>query len=92
MQLCAELWSLLVQWQLLALGAVVAALVALAFSFIRPRKGSTYLVDFYCLRPPNRCSTGATHPRPFTLFCTAAVEASRLWEALQDACMHASLL
>ena len=69
-RLCAELWCLLVQWQLLALSAVVAALVALAFSFIRPRKGSTYLVDFYCLRPPNRCGTIARHVHPLILFCT----------------------
>ncbi len=78
MQVCAELWCLLVQWQLLALSAVVAALVALAFSFIRPRKGSTYLIDFYCLRPPNRCSTLAIHSHPLTLSCTAAVRASWL--------------
>lgn len=89
MRLCSELWSLPVQWQLLALGAAVAALVALAFSFIRPRKGSTYLVDFYCLRPPNRCSTHAAHPHPSSLFCTAA---GFLWEALPGACTHASLL
>ena len=83
MQLCAEIGCLLVQWQLLALSAVVAALVALAFSFIRPRKGSTYLIDFYCLRPPNRCSTVAIHPHPYTLFCMAPVEASWLWQHLR---------
>ena len=76
---------MLVQWQLLALSAVVAALVALAFSFIRPRKGSTYLIDFYCLRPPNRCSTLATHLYPLPLLCTEAAGASRLREALQGA-------
>ena len=42
------------QWQALALQAVVVALVAAFMYLVRPKKGSTFLIDFYCLRPPNR--------------------------------------
>ncbi|EIE20572.1 very-long-chain 3-ketoacyl-CoA synthase, partial [Coccomyxa subellipsoidea C-169] len=38
----------------LCLQAAVVAVIAVFFYFLRPGKGSTYLVDFYCLRPPNR--------------------------------------
>jgi hypothetical protein len=53
--LCAE--SMLVhamQWQALGLQAAIIAIVALFFYMLRPGKRATYLVDFYCLRPPNR--------------------------------------
>lgn len=43
------------QWHLVGLQAAVVAVVALFFYFMRPGKRGTYLVDFYCLRPPNRC-------------------------------------
>lgn len=45
---------LCVQWQVLALQAAVVALVAAFMYLVRPKKGSTFLIDFYCLRPPNR--------------------------------------
>lgn len=41
-------------WHALCLQAAVVAIVALFFYLLRPGKGGTYLVDFYCLRPPNR--------------------------------------
>lgn len=50
-----------VQWQLLALQAAVVAVVAALFYFLRPGKGSTYLIDFYCLRPPNRCNPQSSY-------------------------------
>ncbi len=45
---------LYVQWQVLALQAAVVAFVAAFMYLVRPKKGSTFLIDFYCLRPPNR--------------------------------------
>lgn len=42
------------QWHVVALQAAVVAVVALFFYFLRPGKCGTYLVDFYCCRPPNR--------------------------------------
>ena len=50
----AQVELLHVQGQALALLAAVVAVVAVIFQFLRPAKGSTYLIDFYCLRPPNR--------------------------------------
>lgn len=43
------------QAHLLALQAAVAAVVFAAFSLLRPARMGTYLVDFYCYRPPDRC-------------------------------------
>lgn len=43
-----------VQVHALCLQAAIVAIVALFFYFLRPGKGGTYLVDFYCVRPPNR--------------------------------------
>lgn len=45
---------LCVQWQVLAVQAAVIAVVAAFMYLVRPKKGSTFLIDFYCLRPPNR--------------------------------------
>ncbi|CAL8467330.1 g6867 [Coccomyxa elongata] len=40
--------------QALALEAAVLAFAILCFSYLRPARKPTYLLDFYCLRPPNR--------------------------------------
>ncbi len=39
----------------MALQATVLAFTALCFNYMRPGRKPTYLLDFYCLRPPNRC-------------------------------------
>ena len=41
---------------MLALQAVVLAVVYVIFSLLRPARMATYLVDFYCYRPPDRCA------------------------------------
>lgn len=53
-----------VQWQVLALQAAVVAFVAAFMYLVRPKKGSTFLIDFYCLRPPNRYRL-LPHPSSF---------------------------
>lgn len=57
------------QWQVVALQVAVVAFVAALMYLVRPKKGSTYLIDFYCLRPPNRYRTAlwATHQSPHSV-------------------------
>ena len=55
-----------VQWQVLALQAAVVAFVAALMYLVRPKKGSTFLIDFYCLRPPNRY-----HSLPSLVVCVS---------------------
>jgi hypothetical protein len=55
---------------MMALQVTVVAFVAALMYLVRPKKGSTYLIDFYCLRPPNRyganlcASHHSIHPLP----------------------------
>jgi hypothetical protein len=43
------------QAQVLAWQLAVVLGLGIVFTVVRPGKRPTYLIDFYCLRPPNRC-------------------------------------
>ena len=58
---------------MLALQAAVAAVVVVVLSLLRPARMATYLIDFYCYRPPDRCLPRATPPEGLPV---AAVEAT----------------
>ncbi len=54
------------QAHVLALQAAMAVVVVGLMMLLRPARLATYLVDFYCYRPPDRCLPGTAPPFPLS--------------------------